>query len=211
MRIMSLFISLALLIGMLPQSTISTNAAEDPAILVTLGDSYSCGEGITPYYGGGDEKVMNNGEVNPDWLAHRSTKAWPGLLTLEGVDGVMSDHIGTTNPNWYFVASSGAVINDLANGQKKTINHESISANEATLAPQFDVFDKVNLTENDFVTVSIGGNDIGFVDILKSSISLNEEQFEQSLEALKSENNPKTKKILADLRTAYVSICEKAD
>lgn len=51
-------------------------AAEDEnkqKIMVSLGDSYSSGEGIEPFYGQ-NEKISKKVN-NPDWLAHRSEKA----------------------------------------------------------------------------------------------------------------------------------------
>jgi len=71
---------------------------EDEVIVVSLGDSYSAGEGIEPFYGQGlavKEKVTNK-----DWLAHRSEKSWPGQLTVPGLEGTLSDHKGK---NWFLI------------------------------------------------------------------------------------------------------------
>ena len=68
----------------LPIITVNVHAettAEESRIMVSLGDSYSSGEGIEPFYGQNEptaDKVKNQ-----DWLAHRSEKSWPGRLTLE--------------------------------------------------------------------------------------------------------------------------------
>ena len=48
-------------------------------VIVSLGDSYSSGEGNEPFYKQ-DKPVMDKIH-EPDWLAHRSQIAWSGLLT----------------------------------------------------------------------------------------------------------------------------------
>ena len=154
-------------------------------VIVSLGDSYSSGEGIEPFYGqldkNGKERVITERVENPDWMAHRSTKAWAGMLTLEGVDGTMSDHRGT---NWFFIASSGAETKHLYKTQyKKCI---SLPANklaaeppscmgEMDLSAQLDVFSseiekgKTIGKSVDYVTITIGGNDLDFTDVIQTA------------------------------------------
>ena len=67
-------------------------------IIVSIGDSYSSGEGIEEFYG--QNESTTNKVHNQDWLAHRSEKSWSGRLTLDGVKGSMSEN---RNTNWYFV------------------------------------------------------------------------------------------------------------
>ncbi len=82
-----------------PMITVNVHAetaTEGSRVMVSLGDSYSSGEGIEPFYGQNEstaDKVKNQ-----DWLAHRSEKSWPGRLTLEGVNGSMSQN---RNDNWF--------------------------------------------------------------------------------------------------------------
>ena len=78
-------------------------SADSVPVIVSLGDSYSCGEGIEPFYGQDAEMALRC--LDPDWLAHRSEKSWPGMLTLPGVSGPMKEHRGE---NWFFAAASGA-------------------------------------------------------------------------------------------------------
>ena len=151
--------------------------AEGP-VIVSLGDSYSSGEGIEPFYGQDAEFAVRC--ADQDWLAHRSEKSWPGMLTLPGVDGPMRDHRGE---NWFFVAASGALTDHLfllteeekAAGitaqQEKPYSREGISGT-AMLDPQMDVFDELDRLglKADYVTVSIGGNDIGFRQIVTLSM-----------------------------------------
>ena len=78
-------------------------------VIVSFGDSYSSGEGIPPFLGqkdeDGKERSVKEKASNYDWMAHRSTRAWSGMLTLKGVKGTMADH---HDENWLFVAASGA-------------------------------------------------------------------------------------------------------
>ena len=50
-------------------------SADSVPVIVSLGDSYSCGEGIEPFYGQDAEMALRC--LDPDWLAHRSEKSWP--------------------------------------------------------------------------------------------------------------------------------------
>lgn len=147
-------------------------------IIVSLGDSYSSGEGILPFYGqlddAGNEAPLSARVSDPDWLAHRSTKAWPGLLTLPSV-GKMADNRDT---HWFFVAASGAETKHLKGEFKKSYCRMDIRSKLAAELPvisgsevlpgQLSVFEKLKKMgkKADYVTITIGGNDLGFADIL---------------------------------------------
>lgn len=133
-------------------------------IIVSLGDSFSSGEGIEPFYGQDEDnsKKVNN----PDWLAHRSQSAWSGMLTLPSINGKMSDNKDT---NWFFVAASGAVTDNMLNGFNKEYKKGKYSGNYE-LAPQLDIFDELDGKKADYVTLTLGGNDAGFSDVITSCI-----------------------------------------
>lgn len=99
------------------QFPLYVNAVEstESKVIVSMGDSYSSGEGIEEFYGQGD--FLSKRVTNPDWLAHRSKNSWSGQLKLSSV-GVMNKH---RNENWYFVAASGAETKDIQECQKKNI------------------------------------------------------------------------------------------
>lgn len=156
----------------------SAALAEGP-VIVSLGDSYSSGEGIEPFYGqDADFSVKCRDQ---DWLAHRSEKSWPGMLTLPGVDGPMRDHRGE---NWFFAAASAAQTKHLflltedetAAGQtaqqEKKYKGDGLSGT-ALLDPQLDIFNELDRLglKADYVTVSIGGNDIDFREIVIGSLT----------------------------------------
>ena len=141
-------------------------------VIVSLGDSYSSGEGVEAFYGQDEDMSVKCG--NPDWLAHRSEKAWAGMLTIPGVEGPMSAHRGE---NWFFVAASGAETDHLFRltegetqrgktaQQQKKFNRNGISGT-AMLAPQLDIFDELDAKglKADYVTLTIGGNDMKFAE-----------------------------------------------
>ena len=144
--------------------------AEDTAkvgrVIVSLGDSYSAGEGITPFY---DQDLPVQEKVkSADWAAHRSEKAWPGYLTLYGV-GMMKNH---RNQNWFFAAATGAQTKDLEGIQKIEYNRGldgfTIVKGHKLLAPQLSVFDELRKKglQADYVTMTIGGNDADFAGII---------------------------------------------
>ena len=104
-------------------------------IVVSLGDSYSSGEGIEPFFG--QEKDSADKVKDEDWLAHRSKKAWSSLLKADGQKMVKDD-------NWFFVAASGAEVENLTDTFTKSYNYDGLSGSKA-LAPQFDIFDEAIL------------------------------------------------------------------
>ncbi len=75
-------------------------SGEDPIIVVSLGDSYSSGEGIELFYE--QDKTMEDKINSPtqDWLAHRSTKSWASQLRVGGLEGTLGEH---RDENWFFV------------------------------------------------------------------------------------------------------------
>lgn len=132
-------------------------------IVVSLGDSYSSGEGIAPYYGQGDRKSHNY-----DWLAHRSEKSWPGLLVLSDL-GKMADH---KDDRWFFAAGSGATTRHLRARQEKRYHKDKKSREIRALLPtQLKVIKdlKAKNQKVDYVTLTLGGNDARFVEIMKTA------------------------------------------
>ncbi len=167
-------------------------APKGSTVIVSLGDSYSSGEGNENFYGY-DPNFVTNTVQSKDWLAHRSEKAWAGLLKLPAVDGQMKDHRyaeGENNRNgvnWYFVAASGAVTDNIntsdvsgAMQEKEYFQFDGklfngqISYHDMVKLPgQLDVFYNtpgLNREEVDYVTITIGGNDVDFVGIVKRAV-----------------------------------------
>ena len=141
-----------------------------PKIMVSLGDSYSSGEGIIDeqensfFYG--QDKPVSEKINDPDWLAHRSEKSWPGMLKLSGVEGTMASK---RNANWFFVAASGAETKDLKTKQVKKLDKTGAQLEfSRELNAQLDVFDifKLKGDKVDYVTLTLGGNDADFAGVV---------------------------------------------
>lgn len=104
---------------------------------VAMGDSYSSGEGVTPFMYGTAMPGVNE--------CHRSTYAYPMLLEAD-----TTLHVNMTN----FVACAGATINNI-------VNESNVGNGELPQAVAL-------FQDTDIVTLSIGGNDLGFGNILST-------------------------------------------
>ncbi|MFC5290925.1 SGNH/GDSL hydrolase family protein [Actinokineospora guangxiensis] len=106
-----------------------------------LGDSYSSGEGVEPFY------IATDTAGPPENRCHRSTKAYPRLLDLNRAIGLSLTA---------FRACSGATTQNVLNGGQW---NEPSQVSSLT-------------TETDVVTISIGGNDIGFESFARNCLKL---------------------------------------
>lgn len=134
-------------------------------IVVSMGDSYSSGQGAPPYYGKGS-KPGENGYW--DLIAHRSQNAWSSKLRFGNAENriTLSDY---HDSNWLFVASTGAVSTNITGEDKNEGRQDpqEIQENYALLPRQTDIIDELHDAgfSPDYVTLTIGGNDIGFTNI----------------------------------------------
>jgi len=102
---------------------------------VAMGDSFSSGEGNPAFEVGTDEDGGNK--------CHRSSQAYPRLLQNDS-----SLNLGATN----FVACSGATTSDVLYG--------GVGSGNWSEGPQIDALSE----DTQAVTITIGGNDVGFID-----------------------------------------------
>ena len=216
-------------------------------IIVSLGDSYSSGEGIDPFFGS-DDLPLEDRVNNVDWLCHRSQNAWSGMLTLQISDGstiTMKNHRGTAENegNWYFAAMSGAVTGNILDTDpiperkknKKEYQHRFKKYNKligmeynpftsslepkyvkgaVEIEPQLSVFDQLGDKKADYVTITMGGNDIEFPKIVTSAL-LNATYLERplpfslsrKLDKMVLEKMPET---LKNLEKVYKKVAERA-
>lgn len=182
-KTLSLLITAILLLEAFPYTT-ETKAydSDSDRVIVSLGDSFSSGEGLGDYYNTYLDKKNKETPIydkntpieekvtNEDWLAHRSTLSWPGRLSLNGVDGTMADN---RNTHWFFAAVSGAETKHLnTKQQEKKYNKDhgrlDNSEDPTKLPLQLDVFNtlKSKNLKADYVTITIGGNDAGFTKVI---------------------------------------------
>lgn len=160
-KVLATILSFSIVWEMINVSPIKVHADEHKSdiIIVSMGDSYSSGEGLGNY---GNSKTIEEKVNDEDWLAHRSKNAWSGQLYLKDANG--NDVIMSENTNhWYFVAASGAQTKDISSPQEISYN-KSVGKDTIHLRPQIDVFEELKKVEKkaDFVTLTIGGNDLGF-------------------------------------------------
>jgi len=114
---------------------------------VALGDSYAAGEGIQPYNSNADV----GGGNPPRDACHRSPLGYPTLLTPTA-----------TTSEAFDLACSGAITNDLI-GDTNTLRNRWLEV------PQLNQgYLDAGTTA---VTIGIGGNDVGFGDVLAGCIA----------------------------------------
>lgn len=201
-RILSVITAIsAAVCSMVACGTAQASAASEPRIIISLGDSYSAGEGIEPFYG---QDAKTSAKLkDQDWLAHRSENAWGGMLTLPGVSGTMAQNKGT---NWFFAAASGAETKHLHEGQTVSYSYGGKSG-KVTLDPQ-DKLLKEYSGKIDYVTFSIGGNDIGFVEIMTKAISSDADKLKEYLD--KKMSGKEFEQTKADIKQFYKDVAELA-
>lgn len=222
-------------------------APEEGPVVVSMGDSYSSGEGNDPFYGQGDWDKTNN----QDWLAHRSEGSWPGQLTYGPVGALASDHKadpaspspGNGNTTWYFLASSGARTENVSvnvdeseevNGeprtkaQRKEVTVDLLGRHVEVPVPDLRFVHKekrwvdsqgdrlvqiarANGGSVDYVTMTIGGNDIDFSGVITSAVldiqCLDFYGVENKLNEAKQEFEETAR---ANIKSAYVDVSEAA-
>ena len=149
-------------------AAVSGRYEREGTVIVSLGDSYSSGEGIEKFYG--QDKPYDEKKNDPDWLAHRSENSWAGMLTLPAVDGTMAENRGT---NWFFAAASGATTYHLKNRQSKTTSTNLFNKETHYIAPQLNIFDELGGRTADYVTFTLGGNDADFAEIIITAATSN--------------------------------------
>ena len=145
-------------------------------VVVSMGDSYSSGEGVENFYGW--EKDDPRRFESQDFLAHRSEKSWPGSLKIRNMLNPLREYKESDNEvliegvRWFFVAASGAETQHIDKEQQlKKHSPNSHNITETYLDRQTDVFKKKSLEgEVDYVTITIGGNDVGFATVVRSAV-----------------------------------------
>jgi hypothetical protein len=163
-------------------------AGKTVRVVVSLGDSYASGEGNTPFFGQEIKDIRerkDNVDAWEGWLAHRSKHAWSGQIVIDNVSAGVCVPM-EYGKNWFFAASSGARTvhidysrenNDRTkrvddSEKEKTYNRDGLSGTYY-LPGQLNIFNdglgSYTRDDVDYVTVSIGGNDMEFVEVLKTA------------------------------------------
>lgn len=131
---------------------------------VALGDSFSSGEGaaVPPVTKSSDGNFFSGTDTS-DNRCHRSRNSYPALL--QGKD---------SPPVFEFHACSGALLSQMTNqlGRDRTQTHDKYSGQWEEPAQLDHIALATGLPNQnvDLVTLSIGGNDAGFVEALEECI-----------------------------------------
>lgn len=197
-----LFVILVALVSCVALFVAPAYAKTDTPIVVSMGDSFAAGEGMPPYYG----QDSDNKYYNQDWLGHRSQTSWSSQLVIDGYQLSSIRAIPTSTPvvdgntvtfpldswtggTWFFVAASGAMTSDLYNRNshnsygvsRPTADLTGYVEFDARMASQIEVFDYIDATYGkgsvDYVTVSMGGMELDFSDVMTDA-ALNFSLFE---------------------------------
>lgn len=152
-------------------STVKADEQKKDRVIVSMGDSYSSGEGIEEFYY--QDLDFKEKTKQDDWLAHRSKNAWPGQLGLRDVGLMRNNKDGDDlySTHWFFVASSGAVTDDLYSNQIKKYSN-GFHSGEKALPPQLEILNDLANCDiyPDYVTLTLGGNDADFAGVIISAV-----------------------------------------
>jgi lysophospholipase L1-like esterase len=156
-----------------------------PLRYVALGDSYSAGEGVDPYFRDGFNSNAGTQDGQTDNRCHRSSTAYAEQVTLPNRqfpiyelasggpgDGGADNKFGsednvrrTGGSAWVFWACAGAITDNVlpaAQGGTAQFNEQE------GFREQFTQLDNPSINfGTDLVTISIGGNDVGFAKALQ--------------------------------------------
>ncbi|MFY1625815.1 hypothetical protein ACN268_21850 [Micromonospora sp. WMMD735] len=147
--------------------------------VVSLGDSYSSGEGVSSsngsdYYRETDYKQIVNDEVRYQDVCHRSRSAWSRLAKFSDSTSSIGSRSDSWDPNldYQFLACSGAQTEQLLPGYTVPAG-QPLPTNAWGEAAEYhsgemSQLDRGFLDENTtLVTLSIGGNDARFANVLQ--------------------------------------------
>ena len=167
----------------------TSRSAAAPFSYVALGDSYSSGEGLRPFIDDG---------------CHRSSRAYPTRVKRPGAAKTLyatassSGQTGSVRKaagvSWAFWACSGAkttnVLPESLGGVPQLRAGQAVPGRKTQL-------DAADLTRADLVTLTIGGNDAGFVEVLVlcAVSNCNMKAFEQGRRAIIDGVGPSLEKV----------------
>lgn len=139
-----------------PRGAVLAYQPDNTLVYAALGDSFSSGEGVSPFEAGSDVPLSAGADQYN--LCHRSTAAYPRLLAGDAKLGLK---FAVTEKGTSFVACSGATTDRLTTPWPATKKDGSTGPNTKE-----GVQNKVLDPTVNVVTLSFGGNDAGFSDFV---------------------------------------------
>lgn len=185
---------------------------------VALGDSYSAGEGVSPFFRDGYDATTGVQTGKIDNRCHRSSKAYSTMLRLPGMlQPFYVTASGNADPgsgrgynkygsdlnvrtfdgtSWVFLACSGAVTDNVLpedeGGDRQQSETEGFREIHSQLSYPYVDFG------TDLVTISIGGNNLNFSNVVQfcaSTSCLNDAGFVASVDARIDQLEPELTKV----------------
>jgi lysophospholipase L1-like esterase len=164
-------------------------SAAAPFSYVALGDSYSSGEGVRPFI---DDGCHRSSRAYPTWVKRPgAAKTLYATASSGGQTGSVRKAAGVA---WAFWACSGAkttnVLPESLGGVPQRRAGQAVPGRKTQL-------DSADLTRADLVTLTIGGNDAGFVEVLVlcAVSNCNTQVFEQGRRAIIDGTRPALEKV----------------
>lgn len=190
------------------------DSGDNSRIVVSIGDSFSAGESIEPYI---DHNIKWSQKYkSQDWMSHRSEISWPGMLKIPGIEGQLSD-AGNRDANWIFKAISGAETKHMKENFKKVAIRSKYDVHTLKIQKELDAFSSIPKGSVDYVTLTLGGNDVDFTDVVTKVVvcpgTLHKNAIDKKIEKLWEKFEKGTKKerpIKESLEQAYRDISEAA-
>lgn len=115
---------------------------------VAMGDSYSAGEGLFPYFAD---------SMSGDNKCHRSPRAYPSFVKAPSSELPLAARYFSREEgiDWRFIACSGAKTSNVWRGDAAQAGEVGTQLNQGAITGSTNL-----------VTITIGGNDAGFTDVL---------------------------------------------
>ncbi|MET8152353.1 hypothetical protein ACIBSW_36455 [Actinoplanes sp. NPDC049668] len=154
-----------------------TPTSKPAAQYVALGDSYSSGEGTKPYDRNSDLKRTNGGPTSKN-ACHRSTNgAYPRLVKLPGASETIEQQAAQGKASFALIACSGATTAGVAT---EAVNKPPAASDSGghtdwgSAAFQHGEMTQVDQgyldVDTTHVTISVGGNDARFAEVIRGCI-----------------------------------------
>ena len=178
-------VSLTVADGANTPNTFSLKVPVEDFLIVSIGDSYSSGEGNperrrnqilkAPFYDPGGTGVLWADDGTPNgassvaqdhYRSHRSTVAWPAQVAL-GLERADT----RTSVTFISLAASGATVANGVRGTYAGVSNESLSGTLPPMPPQLQ--EATRLVGNrriDALLISVGANDAGFAPVIRAFV-----------------------------------------
>jgi hypothetical protein len=145
---------------------------------VAMGDSFASGEGLQPYDTNSDY-VRSTGNGEEKNACHRSQQGYPRLVTLPGHTKPIAQEAAEGTASFAFIACSGALTTSVTNDAVNNPPTADDRAGHTDWGRPNQHYGEVAQVDQGWldvdtthVTISIGGNDARFTDVMHGCLAL---------------------------------------